>query len=147
MALYLRLHNVQQKFPNLNKEQIKNAWWNTNVSNNTNRNVQRLVRKLIIEKAGGMSTIENNFPRLSVRDIEAAARALEMSNSTSIKKLYQLLHIKNKYKKPSRRPKPKGFRTVNLKKGTNLSNLMKLLSVKKNNSLASLLNKMSLKGK
>jgi len=89
------MENAFKKFPNLNRENVRrvaaSSTWNT-----------KLFRNLIMFKAGGLNALLNKFPKLTEGEIKREVKKLCESNSTNIRKLYQLLHLKvrSKKKKP-----------------------------------------------
>jgi len=95
ILLEVIMENAFKKFGNsLDKEDIRRV-----AASSTNT---KLFRNLIIFKAGGLNALLNKFPKLTEGEIKREVKKLSESNSTNIRKLYQLLHLKvrSKKKKP-----------------------------------------------
>lgn len=91
ILLAVIMENAFKKFPNLNRENVRRV---AASSANT-----KLFRNLIIFKAGGFEALVNKYPKLTDGEIKRAVRTLSESNSTNIRKLYQLLSLKTRLKK------------------------------------------------
>ena len=113
ILLEVIMENAFKKFPNLNRENVRRV---AASSANT-----KLFRNLIIFKAGGLDALANKYPKLTDGEIKRAVRTLSESNSTNIRKLYQLLSLKTRSKK--KKPVKK------LPAGISLNELMGQMSI------------------